>query len=208
LQDSAIASLPMGCIDMHTSMVSQQQKKTKEKTYILWSRLFCFDHFLLQCIIDWYIHLEPKGFDKNAPLFTRARTDQTEKQLSLSSHSRIEQLYYKEVTEVEAEFLHSDSYVISIFKKRAEEAKVKYHASDAYCYLTFRLALEKTRTDEEVKIIVKNFVHDYIDLSSNDQCEYLIVKFNEIDKRSSSPTMVPSDKKLEKMLKTIKSNNE
>jgi len=179
MRDSAIASLPIGCVDIKTLIVNQNPKaqvKTKFSKHII-SKVFNFDSFLMQCVLDWYKYLEQKGFGQNAPLFPRSKVNQTK-----------EQLCYKEATNVEPEFWHSGSCIRSVFKKRTQEAKLEYYAPHTYRHLAIRLALEKARTAEEKKAVSQNFGHEHIATTfatyGNLQPDELANKLTEIDSRN------------------------
>jgi integrase len=153
MRDNAIASLPIGCVDINKLLIDQNplcKVRTKFSKRIT-SRIFNFDDSLLQIIKNWYAYLKRKGFTDNDPMFPRSKTNKP-----------TEQLCFKEATEIEPEFWAGGQGIRNIFKRRVKEANTEYYPPHSYRHRAILLALEKAKNGKEIKAVSQNFGHENV----------------------------------------------
>jgi len=164
MRDSAIASLPIGCVDIEELEVYQDPKegvKTKFSKQIM-SKIFNFDAKLLKYVIDWVDYLKEKGFKKNEPLFPRSK-----------STSKGTDLCFEKSNEVEPVFWAGSGRIRHIFKNRSKDAKMEHYNPHSFRKLTAHLALEKCENGEEMAAVSQHFGHEHL---ATTICSY--VNFN------------------------------
>ena len=153
MRDKAISTLPLGCFNEETFIISQNPKQgvqTKFSKYIQ-TTLFKFNDKLVQYVLDWTKHLREKGFGSQDPLFPRSKMKQSENALS-----------FEESSEVEPIFWHNANRIREIFKTRCKNAVLPYFPPHTYRHLAVSLALKNCKNGEQIKAISQNFGHEHV----------------------------------------------
>lgn len=153
MRDLAVASLPIGCLEVETRTVRQDPTlgvRTKFSKSIV-TRLMSFDERLTNWVLEWSDHLvKKKLFGPADPLFPRSKVEQDDGSLSFVSR------------EVEPMFWKSANPIRNILKRRAEAAGLEYYRPHSFRHAAIRLALRRCRNAEEVRAISQNFGHENI----------------------------------------------
>lgn len=153
MRDLAVASLPIGCLDVETRTVRQDPTlgvRTKFSKSIM-TRLMSFDERLTDWVLEWADYLvKKKLYGPTDPLFPRSKVEHDDGSLSFVSR------------EVEPKFWKSTNPIRDILKRRAEAAGMEYYHPHSFRHAAIRLALRHCRNAEEVRAISQNFGHENI----------------------------------------------
>ncbi len=174
MRDSAISSLPLGCVDIEELEVYQDPKagvKTKFSKQIM-SKIFNFDTKLLKYVIDWVEYLKSKGFKNTDPLFPRSQ-----------SAIKGDDICFEKANEVEPIFWTGSGRIRHIFKNRAKEAKMEYYNPHSFRKLTAHLALEKCENGEEMAAVSQHFGHEHIATTIGSYVNFNTFKLSQILKK-------------------------
>src|SRR5579859_2530260 len=137
MRDKAIATLPLGCFNHETLVITQNPRKGVETKFSKWvpTTLFRFDEEMVGYVLEWLKHLEAKGFSTKAPLFPRSKLSQGKGQLT-----------FEKATQVEPKFWQGTGAIREIFKRRSENAKLPYHHPHTFRHLAVMLALKACKS--------------------------------------------------------------
>ena len=153
MRDKAIVTLPLGCFDEATLIVSQNPRKGVQTKFakLIHTTLFQFDKELLTYVLEWVRHLKAKGFGSQDPLFPRAKLTQGTNGLSFELPTEVEPVYW-----------HGTGGIRAVFKRRAERAGLPYFPPHTFRHLTVHLALKSCKTGEQIKAVSQNLGHEHI----------------------------------------------
>jgi integrase/recombinase XerD len=151
MRDSAIVSLPLGCIDEKKLVVRQDPRMGVDTKFskIIYSKIFKLDDDLVQNVLNWIKYLKEKGFTSNDPLFPKAKMEMVENGIS-----------FKEAEEIIPRFWTTASSLRKIFKIRAHQARLPYYAPHTFRHSAISYALKLAHNCEELKAISQNFGHE------------------------------------------------
>lgn len=153
IRDKAISTLCLECFDDTNLIIKQDPKmgvETKFSKFIP-TMIFNFDDQLLNNFLEWVKLSKKKGFGSQDPLFPRSKKDQG-----------INNLSFKNATEVEPIFWKGTGRIREIFKHRAKEANLPYFAPHTFRHLAIDLALKSCKNGEQIKAISQNFGHENV----------------------------------------------
>jgi len=153
MRDTAIATLPLGCVDDDTLIVRQNPKfgvETKFSKNIV-SIIFEFDAELVQQVKSWIKYLKLKGFGSQDPLFPRSKLLKDKNNLCFLKSVQVEPFFWK-----------NSCPIRNIFKSRSDEAKLQYYIPHSFRDLAIELALKAANNGEQIKAISQNFGHDEV----------------------------------------------
>ncbi|MFA6602156.1 MAG: site-specific integrase [Candidatus Paceibacterota bacterium] len=196
MRDQAIATLPIGCFDEETRIISQNPQKGVQTKFskLITTTLFEFDQTLVDFFMDWVKHLKNKGLGPTDPLFPQAQTECSPGNLS-----------FEPATKTGTSFWKSAGPIRKIINKRSEEAGLPYFPPHAFRHLAVDLALRACKNGEQIKAISQNFGHEYIATTMysyanfNDDQLSQILKSIDFQRKN-----VPEhDKKLEQIRKIL-----
>lgn len=153
MRDSAIASLPLGCIDQKNLIVYQDPKKgvkTKFSKYIV-SKIFNFDDELLQFFKEWLTFLKDKNFSAKDPLFPRSKIKKIGNDLCFQKADAIEPIFWQGAGRLR-----------DIFQSRALAAGMKYYHPHTFRALAIDLAITGCKDGRDLKAVSQNFGHENV----------------------------------------------
>lgn len=185
MRDSAMASLPLGCVEIEEQEVYQDPKagvKTKYSKQIM-SKIFSFDKRLLNFVLEWTKYLNSKGFTCNDPLFPRAKTASKGKDLSFQKSDEVEPIYWQGAGRIRY-----------IFKNRAKAANMEYYNPHLFRRLTAHLAIEKCRNGEEMAAVSQHFGHEHVATTIGSYVNFDTFRLSQILKRIDSRNGRPKNK--------------
>lgn len=153
MRDDAIVSLPIGCFDEDTLMISQNPKQGVRTKFskTIYSYVFKFDENMLTYLLDWVKHLKSELLlGNNDPLFPMNKVEFAENSKSFISN------------QLEPQFWHGANSMREIFKQRFEEADVEYFSPHCFRHLAINLAEKRCRNAEELKAVSQNIGHENV----------------------------------------------
>lgn len=171
IRDTAIATLPLKCIDIYAQKIYQDPKlgvKTKFTKYIE-TTIFRFDEKLIELLKEWIEFLKAKGFDGTDPVFPRSKVNRDEINIS-----------FNESVEVEPVFWINAGSIRKIFKKRFEAAGLKYFPPHTFRHLTKALAFKGCKNGEELHAVSQNFGHENLGVTFGSYGNFPSKKLNEV----------------------------
>jgi len=200
MRDSAVASLPLGCYDPKTHIVSQDPSRGVATKFskCFYSRLLPFDDELLKIVDDWAAYLSTdKCYGTGDPLFPRTKVGQLRDSCTLSALG-IEPIFWK-----------GGSQIRQVLVRRSEAAGLEYYKPHSFRHAAIQNSLRYCRTAEEIKAMSQNFGHEnigttmltYGKLRDQDVIDVVSsIDFSQ-DKSAASQSDVAAD--LRKLLKKI-----
>jgi len=196
MRDKAIVTLPIGCFDEETLMISQNPKQgvqTKFSKYIP-TTLLLFDNEMLSYIIEWVKYIKSKGFGSQDPFFPRCKLQQGKDGLSFETASEVEPIYWQ-----------GTGRIREIFKKRSHEAALPYYPPHTFRHLAIDLAFKHCKTGEQIKAISQNFGHEHIATTLSSYANYNPNRLSEILRNIdfSEKSLKSDNDKLEEIKKIL-----
>jgi len=186
IRDSALASLPLECIDMSKMVVDQDPKKgvnTKNSKHII-TVIFQYENQLVAYVKDWVKHLREKSFDNQCPLFPSAKPNQGKDKSS-----------FEPSKEVQPEFWQTAGSIRKIFNQRAQEAGLRYYNPHAFRDTAIVESLKYAKTGQHIKAISQNFGHENVattfECYGNFKTSELIDIINNLDYSNSGTEITP-----------------
>ena len=151
MRDRAIVTLPLGCFDRETLIVTQDPKRGvhTKRAKLIPTTLFPFDQEMLKCVLDWARYLEEKGFGNQDPLFPRAKNEFGTDFISFTRPCEVEHFYWA-----------GTGRIREVFKKHSIAAGLKYFPPHTFRHLAVDLAFRAFKPMEELKAISQNFGHE------------------------------------------------
>jgi len=154
MRDTALSTLPMGCLDPDKLVADQDPDKgvkTKFRKHII-TTLMRFNDDLVGYVQEWHKYLkEVRMFGEVDPLFPRTKL----------KHKGEANACFEGI-EVEPAFWMSASAIRNIFRGRMENAKVPYYHPHQFRHAAVYEACKHARTPEETRAISQNFGHENI----------------------------------------------
>ncbi len=197
MRDSAVATLPLGCLDKEKLVILQNPRKgvTTKFSKLIPTTLFRFDETMLRYVLEWAKYLYEKGFGSQDPLFPRSELEKGADNLTFEASSDVEPVFWQ-----------GSSRIREIFKKRSKEAGLSYFPPHTFRHLATILAFRACRNGEEIKAISQNFGHEHIATTISIYGNYDPSRLTEIIKSMdfSGKTKPTLEEKVEEVLLAIK----
>lgn len=153
MRDSAIASLPFGCFDEESRIITQNPRQGVQTKFSknIQTSLIPFSDTLLTYFMEWVQHLKSKGFGIQDPLFPRTKLLQGQDNMSFDRGREVARVFWQAAGRIR-----------EIFRLRAKQAEQPYFPPHTFRHLAFDLALKACRTGDQIKAISQNFGHEYV----------------------------------------------
>jgi integrase len=193
MRDQAIATLPLGCLNMEIPQVHQDPErgvKTKYSKDIL-TTLVIFDPSFLDIVKDWVDYLrKEKLYTDQDPVFPATKIEQ----VGPDSYCYIGE-------KVEPEFWKSTNSIRAIFKKRFEAAGLEYFTPHAFRRLAINEALRLCKTPAEFKAVSQNFGHENM---ATTMFDYASLPEEEVESKIKNLTKTDSEEEnIEQVMKAL-----
>jgi integrase len=172
MRDAAVITLPLGCYDAGTNIVSQDPRKgvrTKFNKHIV-SIVFPFRAELQHHWQQWLGRLHELGYQEKDPLFPRTVVEKV-------AHG----LCYCNSDNVEPVFWSCTQSLRNVLKRRSQQAGLKYHPPHSYRHLAIRSAFDLCDgSGIHFKAVSQNFGHNDVMMTIGhygdlEQSELLVV---------------------------------
>ena len=200
MRDSAVMTLPLGCVDVDQMMVTQDPRLGVDVKFskIIYSKIFQFENTLIENILGWIMRLNILGFSSNNPLFPKSKEAMSDKGYSFENATEVSQEYWKSTVSLR-----------EVVKEAAIRAKVKYYPPHSYRHAAIVRALKASKNAMEIKAVSQNFGHEevattmsyYGNLPPNELME-VVGKIN-FDNFSQNPSSADLKRTLEEAIKMI-----
>lgn len=153
MRDNAIATLPLGCYDPETHIISQDPSMGVATKFgkCFYSVLLLFDDEMVHAVDGWSRYLSnERKFCSGDPMFPRTKIEQVPDGCSFVASG------------VESMFWSSASPIREMLRKRSADAGLEYYKPHSFRHAAIQLALRFCRTAEDVKAVSQNFGHEHI----------------------------------------------
>ena len=158
----ALASLPLGCINMDAMLVLQDPERGVRTKYAkrISTTIFAFDEDSVEIVREWVRFLrEDKFFTDADPLFPSTKIEQEGDGYSFTANG------------LERKFWKDASPARNIFKKRFKEVGIEYFNPHSFRHAAVNTALSLCKTPLDFKIVSQNLGHKNIATTMFDYAE-------------------------------------
>jgi len=203
MRDSAIATLPLGCYDPESHIISQDPSRGVATKFskCFYSVLLPFDEELVRIVDDWSVYLSNElGFGSGDPLFPRTKIEQIPDGCSFIA------------TGVEARFWSGGGPIRRILLERSKAAGIDYYKPHSFRHAAIQLAMKFCGTAEDIKALSQNFGHENVGTTMmtygklRDQDVLEVVRNIDFTPTSSDTDQQEVVAEMERLLKKMKKN--